>query len=85
MVARPRLFETRGLHHPKQRCIALDSLGEGGWLKVMRLKEFTFWIPRWPRAHQDASCAIQDHAEDPSLPMLVFLVSTTSHVKGGTA
>jgi putative transposase len=44
-VGRPRLFETpRALS--QARLFALDALGEGGWLKAMRLKGYA---PRAPR------------------------------------
>jgi hypothetical protein len=37
-VARARLFETsHRLRRPQQRLFALESLGEGGWLKALRL------------------------------------------------
>jgi len=40
-VARPRLFE-------------LGTLGEGGWLKAMRLEGYAPRAPRRPRSHAEA-------------------------------
>ena len=41
------LFETpRAL--PQARLFALDALGEGGWLKAMRLEGYAPRTPRWP-------------------------------------
>jgi hypothetical protein len=38
-VEKPRLFEnSHGLRRPQRRLFALDSLGEGGWLKALRLE-----------------------------------------------
>ena len=52
-VGRPRLFETpRTLR--QARLFALDALGEGGWLKAMRVEVYTFWTLRWLRALLDA-------------------------------
>jgi hypothetical protein len=46
-VARPRLFEnSHRLRRPQQRLFALDALGEGGWLKALRLAGYA---PRSPR------------------------------------
>lgn len=46
-VARPRLYENSyGTRRPQRRLFALDSLGEGGWLKAMRMGGYT---PRRPR------------------------------------
>jgi hypothetical protein len=40
-VARPRLFENyHGLRRPQRRLFALDSLGEGGWLKALKLRGY---------------------------------------------
>ncbi len=40
-VARPRLFEnTHRLNRPQRRLFPLDELGEGGWLKAMRLEGY---------------------------------------------
>jgi transposase len=48
-VARPRLFESsHKLRRPQQRLFALDSLGEGGWLKAMRLEGYAPRAPRRP-------------------------------------
>jgi hypothetical protein len=85
VVARPRLFENERATPPPAAMLRAGSFGEGGWLKAMRLEGYTFWTPRWPRALEVDQCAIQDHEEDPSLPVLVFLVSTTNHAKEGTA
>lgn len=54
-VARPRLFETsHQKSRPQQRLFALDSLGEAGWLKAMRLEGYA---PRSPG--RPASLALQ--------------------------
>jgi hypothetical protein len=54
-VARPRLFETsHGLRRPQQRLFALDTLGEGGWLKAMRLEGYATRAPRRPHGLQQA-------------------------------
>src|SRR5215211_3250112 len=54
-VARPRLFEnSHGLRRPQCRLFALDSLGEGGWLKALRLEEYAPRAPRRPQAVQQA-------------------------------
>ena len=54
-VARPRLFEnSHGLNKPEQRLFALDALGEGGWLKALRLEGYAPRVPRRPRALQEA-------------------------------
>ena len=45
-IGRPRLFETSSVS-PQPRRFALDSLGEGGWLKALRLEEG--YAPRSPR------------------------------------
>ena len=51
-VERPRLFEnSHGLRHPQQRLFALDALGEGGWLKALRLEGYSPRRAR-PRALQ---------------------------------
>ncbi len=44
-VGRPVLFGT-ALALPQPRLFGLDSLGEGGWLKAMRLEDYA---PRRPR------------------------------------
>ena len=45
-VARPRLFEnSHGLNRPQRRLFPLDSLGEDGWLKALRLADYA---PRGP-------------------------------------
>jgi hypothetical protein len=54
-VARPRLFENSpGLNRPQRRLFALDALGEGGWLKVLRLEGYALRTPRRPPALQEA-------------------------------
>jgi hypothetical protein len=54
-VTRPRLFEnSHGLNRPQRRLFALDSLGEGGWLKAMRLEGYAPRRPRGPLALQQA-------------------------------
>jgi putative transposase len=54
-VARPRLFEnSHGLRRPQQRLFALDSLGEGGWLKALKLRGYVAGGPRRPPALQQA-------------------------------
>ncbi len=51
-VARPRIFEnSHGLTRPQQRLFALDALGEGGWLKALRLEGYAPSRAR-PRALQ---------------------------------
>jgi putative transposase len=60
-VARARLFETsHGLRRPQQRLFALDSLGEGGWLKALRLDGYA---PRAPRGAQALQEALFPYAE----------------------
>lgn len=44
-VGRPRLFGTSGAP-PQPRLFSLDALGEGGWLKALRLEGYA---PRAPR------------------------------------
>ena len=52
-VEKPRLFESsHGLRRPQQRLFALDSLGEAGWLKAMRLGGYAPRSPRRPLALQ---------------------------------
>jgi transposase-like protein len=54
-VARPRLFETsHGLRQPQHRLFALDSLGECGWLKALRLEGYAPQRPRGPLSLQQA-------------------------------
>jgi hypothetical protein len=54
-VEKPRLFEnSHGLRRPQRRLFALDSLGEGGWLKALRLEGYTPRAPRRPQAVQQA-------------------------------
>ena len=54
-VARPRLFETSHRRsRPEPRLFALDSLGEAGWLKAMRLEGYAPRRPGPPRALQES-------------------------------
>jgi transposase len=54
-VGKPRLFETSHRRSwPQQRLFALDSLGEAGWLKAMRLEGYALRAPRRPQALQEA-------------------------------
>src|SRR5215210_1190897 len=46
-VGRPRLFEVPRVL-PQPRLFALNALGEGGWLKVMRLEGYATRAPRRP-------------------------------------
>jgi hypothetical protein len=58
-VGRPRLFETpRAL--PQPRLFALHALGEGGWLKAMRLGGYALRGPRRPRGLQQALFAYHE-------------------------
>jgi len=58
-VGRPRLFETpRAL--PQPRLFALDSLGEGGWLKALRLEGYAPRTPRRPEGLQQALIAYHE-------------------------
>jgi hypothetical protein len=60
-VARPRLFETsHGLRQPQHRLFALDSLGECGWLKALRLEGYA---PRRPRGPLPLQHALFPYAE----------------------
>jgi hypothetical protein len=52
-VGRPRLFEAP-VARPQQRLFALDDLGEGGWLKAMRLEGYAPRAPRGARPLQQA-------------------------------
>ena len=52
-VGRPRLFEAP-VARPQQRLFALDDLGEGGWLKAMRLEGYAPRAPRGARSLQQA-------------------------------
>jgi putative transposase len=63
-VARPRLFETsHGLRRPQGRLFALDSLGEGGWLKAMRLAGYALRSPRRPASLTLQEAALFPYAE----------------------
>jgi putative transposase len=54
-VARPRLFETSRLpSYPQLRLFALNTLGEAGWLKAMRLAGYAPRGPERPRVLQQA-------------------------------
>ena len=60
-VGRPRLFEnSHGLSRPQRRLFALESLGEAGWLKALKLRGYVARGPRRPPALQQALFA---HAE----------------------
>jgi hypothetical protein len=62
-VARPRLFENyHGLRRPQRRLFALDSLGEGGWLKALKLRGY---VARWPRRPPALQQALFAYAETP--------------------
>ena len=62
-VARPRLFEnSHGLYRSQRRLFALDALGEGGWLKALKLDGYAPRAPQRPRALQQA---IFPYAEAP--------------------
>jgi transposase len=52
-VGRPRLFET-STPVPQLRLFGLDALGEGGWLKALRLEGYAPRRPRGPLASQRA-------------------------------
>ena len=52
-VGRPRLFDTP-CALPQPRLFALDALGEGGWLKAMRLEGYAPRSPRRPKGLQQA-------------------------------
>ena len=54
-VARPRLFENSyGLNRSQRPLFPLDALGEGGWLKALRLEGYAPRAPRRPQALQEA-------------------------------
>jgi hypothetical protein len=54
-VEKPRLFEnSHGRSRPQQRLFALDSLGDGGWLKALRLGGYAPRRPARPQALQEA-------------------------------
>lgn len=58
-VARPRLFESsRVLTQP--RLFALDALGDGGWLKALRLEGYAPRGPRRPKGLQQALFAYHE-------------------------
>ena len=60
-VGHPRLFETiHGRRRPQQRLFALDALGEGGWLKALRLDGYA---PRAPRGHPALQETLFPYAE----------------------
>jgi transposase InsO family protein len=52
-VTNPHLFAT-GYRSPQPRLFGLDSLGEGGWLKALRLKGYAAYARRRPDALQQA-------------------------------
>ena len=54
-VFSPRLFEnSHGLNRPQRRLFALDALGEGGWLKALRLEGYAPRASWRPPALQEA-------------------------------
>jgi hypothetical protein len=57
-VGRPRLFEAT--YPPQPRLFALGVLGEGGWLKAMRLEGYA---PRAPKRSQALQGALFTYAE----------------------
>jgi hypothetical protein len=58
-VGKPRLFETpRLLSQP--RLFALDALGEGGWLKAMRLAGYAPRNPCRPEGLQQTLFAYRE-------------------------
>ena len=58
-MGRPRLFEAP-IARPQQRLFALDDLGEGGWLKAMRLEGYAPRGPRRPVGLQQALFAYHE-------------------------
>ncbi len=52
-VTNPRLFASR-YRNAQPRLFGLDSLGEGGWLKALRLEEYAAYARRRPDALQQA-------------------------------
>ncbi len=52
-IGRPRLFETSHML-PQLRLFGLDALGEGGWLKALRLEGYAPRGPHRPQAMQEA-------------------------------
>ena len=54
-VKKPRLFETPHRRSSTQpRLFELDTLGEGGWLKALKMSEYALRRPRRPEKLQDA-------------------------------
>jgi hypothetical protein len=58
-VGRPLLFESPRVL-PQPRLFALNSLGEGGWLKALRLAGYA---PRGPRRPEGLQQALFAHHE----------------------
>ncbi len=58
-VGRPRLFKA-SYSPPQPRLFILDILGEGGWLKAMRLQRYAPRAPKRPQALQGALFAYAD-------------------------
>ena len=58
-VGSPRLFEVPRVL-PQPRLFALDALGDGGWLKAMRLEGYTPRSPRRPEGLQRALFAYHE-------------------------
>ncbi len=52
-VGRPRLFATSQVL-PQPRLFALESLGETGWIRALRLRDYAPRKPRRPEALQQA-------------------------------
>jgi putative transposase len=52
-IGRPRFFETSHVL-PQLRLFGLDALGEGGWLKALRLEGYAPREPHRPQALQEA-------------------------------
>ncbi|WP_119071175.1 hypothetical protein [Rubrobacter indicoceani] len=60
-VRKPRLFETIHRRSPVQpRLFELVALGEGGWLKAVRQKDYA---PRRPRKPQSLQQVLFAHTE----------------------
>jgi hypothetical protein len=58
-VGRPRLFEVPPAL-PQPRLFALDALGDGGWLKALRLEGYAPRSPRHPEGLQQALFAYHE-------------------------